>query len=110
MDPVGFFEFVALQKQALAVLTDSGTVQEECAILGIPAVTLRDVTERPETVECGANVLAGSEPLRIAALTQQVVSGARGWPVPPEYLRANVTDTVCRIVTGYHHGFGASTP
>ena len=41
------------------MLTDSGTVQEECCILGVPAVTVRDTTERPETVECGSNVLSG---------------------------------------------------
>jgi UDP-N-acetylglucosamine 2-epimerase (non-hydrolysing) len=62
LDAQGFFDFVKLEKNAQAVLTDSGTVQEECAIFGIPNVTLRDVTERPETIECGSNVLSGAEP------------------------------------------------
>ena len=44
------------------VLTDSGTVQEECCIMGVPTVTVRDTTERPETIECGSNVLSGVEP------------------------------------------------
>ena len=62
LEPLGFFDFVHLEKNSLAVLTDSGTVQEECAILGVPNVTLRDVTERPETLECGSNVIAGAHP------------------------------------------------
>ena len=60
LEPFGFVDFVALEKHARCVLTDSGTVQEECAILGIPTVTLRDVTERPETLECGSNMLTGA--------------------------------------------------
>ncbi len=58
----GFFEFVALERAARCVLTDSGTVQEECCLLGVPTVTLRDTTERPETIDCGSNVLSGVEP------------------------------------------------
>ncbi len=60
MPPFGFFDFITLEKNALCVLSDSGTVQEECAIFEIPTVTLRDVTERPETIECGSNILSGS--------------------------------------------------
>src|SRR3972149_2895857 len=51
--PFGFFDFVALERGARCLLTDSGTVQEEAAILGIPSVTLRDTTERPETIGWG---------------------------------------------------------
>ena len=58
-EPFGFFDFVALERNARCVLTDSGTVQEECCIFGVPTVTMRDTTERPETVECGSNVLSG---------------------------------------------------
>ncbi|NCC36737.1 MAG: UDP-N-acetylglucosamine 2-epimerase (non-hydrolyzing), partial [Chloroflexia bacterium] len=59
LEPFGFFDFLALEQQAACVLSDSGTVQEECAIFGVPNVTLRDVTERPETVECGSTILSG---------------------------------------------------
>src|SRR5205814_451087 len=55
LDPLGFFDFVKLEKNARLVLTDSGTVQEECCIFGVPNVTVRDVTERPETLEAGSN-------------------------------------------------------
>ena len=51
VEPLNFFDFVALEQQAKCVLSDSGTVQEECCLFGVPNVTLRDVTERPETVE-----------------------------------------------------------
>ena len=61
VEPIGFFDFVRLEQSAFCVLTDSGTVQEETCILGVPNVTLRDVTERPETIECGSNVLAGCD-------------------------------------------------
>jgi UDP-N-acetylglucosamine 2-epimerase (non-hydrolysing) len=56
--PVGYTEFLALQMNAAAIFTDSGGIQEEACILQIPCITLRDTTERPETVQVGANVLA----------------------------------------------------
>jgi UDP-N-acetylglucosamine 2-epimerase (non-hydrolysing) len=84
----------------MAVLTDSGTVQEECAIFGIPNVTLRDVTERPETIECGSNILAGGEPDLILAAAKMAVSREGGWRAPEEYLRPNVSETVANIVLG----------
>src|SRR5512144_3262573 len=60
MEPFGFFDFITLERNAFCVLSDSGTVQEECAIFKVPNVTLRDVTERPETLECGSNILSGA--------------------------------------------------
>ncbi|HOJ97020.1 MAG TPA: UDP-N-acetylglucosamine 2-epimerase (non-hydrolyzing), partial [Methanospirillum sp.] len=64
-DPIGFFSFLHLESKARLVLTDSGGVQEECCILGVPCVTLRENTERPETVDVGANTVVGTEPGRI---------------------------------------------
>ncbi|MCM1567404.1 MAG: UDP-N-acetylglucosamine 2-epimerase (non-hydrolyzing) [Dehalobacter sp.] len=61
IDPLGFMEFLKAESNARLVLTDSGGVQEECCILGVPCVTIRENTERPETVEVGANVIAGFE-------------------------------------------------
>ncbi len=100
LDPLGFFDFVRLERSAHLVLTDSGTVQEECAILGIPNVTLRDVTERPETVECGSNILSGTEPHGILSAAKQAVSRKTGWKPPDEYLSENVSETVANIVLG----------
>ena len=57
--PLGLFDFVHLEGRARLVLTDSGTVQEETALLGVPTVLVRDVTERPELLDCGAVLLGG---------------------------------------------------
>jgi UDP-N-acetylglucosamine 2-epimerase (non-hydrolysing) len=99
--PFGFFDFVRLEQAAFCVLSDSGTVQEECAIFGVPNVTLRDVTERPETLEVGSNALAGAESARLQTLVRLVTSRAGRWLAPPEYLRTNVAETVARILLSY---------
>jgi len=102
LEPLGFFDFIKLEKNSLAVLTDSGTVQEECAIFRIPNVTLRDVTERPETIECGSNVLSGADPESILRTTSLALSRPATWSPPPEYLVENVSQAVSKIVLGYH--------
>ncbi|HZL05328.1 MAG TPA: UDP-N-acetylglucosamine 2-epimerase, partial [Coriobacteriia bacterium] len=79
---------------------DSGTVQEECCIFGVPTVTMRDVTERPETIECGSNLLAGVEGTRILPAIDLAVRSRGTWTPPAEYLASNVSDIVARIVLG----------
>jgi UDP-N-acetylglucosamine 2-epimerase (non-hydrolysing) len=101
MEPFGFFDFVHLERNAFCVLSDSGTVQEECAIFGVPSVTLRDVTERPETIECGSNILAGASSESILRCVELVTSRKSQWRVPPEYLVENVSETVVKILHGY---------
>ncbi len=103
MEPFGFFDFVSLEQQARCVLSDSGTVQEECSIFRVPNVTLRDVTERPETVECGSNILSGAEPDSILRCTELVLSQPPSWNPPPEYLAENVSQTVMRILAGFRY-------
>jgi len=103
LTPLGFFDFVALEKAAFCVLSDSGTVQEECCIFGVPNVTIRDVTERPETIESGSNMLSGVEPDRILHCVEVVTSHKGIWTPPPEYLEPNVSDKVLKIVLGYNH-------
>jgi len=98
--PLGLFDFVRLEKEAFCVLSDSGTVQEECCIFGVPTVTMRDVTERPETIECGSNLLAGVEAARILPAIDLAVRSAGTWTPPAEYLAENVSDVVVRIVLG----------
>lgn len=98
--PMGLHDFVRLEKDAYCVLSDSGTVQEECCIFGVPTVTLRDVTERPETVECGSNILAGVQAERILPAIDVAVRGAGTWTPPAEYLATNVSDVVSKIVLG----------
>ena len=100
LEPLGFFDFVNLQKNAFAVLSDSGTVQEECSIFGIPNVTLRDVTERPETIECGSNIISGSDPESVVRCVDLATSEKPAWTAPAEYTVANVSQTVVKIVLG----------
>lgn len=99
--PFGFFDFLALERNALCVLSDSGTVQEECCIFQIANVTIRDVTERPETIECGSNMLSGADPAGIAQCVRTVLAKKDNWTVPREYLVTNVSDTVTKVVLGY---------
>jgi UDP-N-acetylglucosamine 2-epimerase (non-hydrolysing) len=101
LNALGFFDFVKLEKNSLAVLTDSGTVQEECSIFGIPNITLRDVTERPETIECGSNILSGAEPETIVRAVEIAIAQPAAWTAPPEYLAENVSQTVSKIILGY---------
>ncbi len=107
--PLGFFDFVALEKNARCVITDSGTVQEECCILGIPNVTIRDVTERPETIQCGSNILSGAEPEMILGSVEAALTCEKGWTPPPEYVERYVSTTVTKIALGFNsirrHGF-----
>lgn len=102
LDPMGFFDFVNLETNALCVLSDSGTVQEECAILNKPNVTLRDVTERPETIECGSNILSGADPDNILRCVAIALSRPPSWSAPPEYLVEDVSSIAARIVTGFY--------
>ena len=101
VEPFGFFDFIKLEKSAFCLLSDSGTVQEEACIFGVPNVTIRDVTERPETVECGCNILSGADPQTILRLVKMVTGRMGGWQPPQEYLAEGVADTVCRILLGY---------
>ena len=102
MEPLGLFDFVALERSAFCVLSDSGTVQEECCIFHVPTVTTRDVTERPETIDCGSNILSGVDPESIMRCVKVVTTRQTSWQPPVEYLANNVSDVVVRIVTGYH--------
>jgi UDP-N-acetylglucosamine 2-epimerase (non-hydrolysing) len=100
IEPVGLFDFVHLEQHASCVLTDSGTVQEECCILRVPSVTLRDVTERPETLEVGSTTLSGAEPGSIVDAVRVALATAPDWTPPPEYLVRNVSSVVARLVMG----------
>jgi UDP-N-acetylglucosamine 2-epimerase (non-hydrolysing) len=101
LQPLGFFDFVNLEKNALVVLTDSGTVQEECAIFRVPNVTIRDVTERPETIECGSNILSGADPDSIVRAAELAISQPSDWNPPLEYGAENVAQVVSKILIGY---------
>jgi len=99
-EPFGFFDFVRLEQSAWCAITDSGTVQEECCLLGIPTVTIRTTTDRPETVDCGSNVVCGLIPERIAAAVQAMTSMPADWQLPDGYGATDVSDKVVDYVLG----------
>jgi UDP-N-acetylglucosamine 2-epimerase (non-hydrolysing) len=77
VDPQPYLEFVHLVRHAKAVITDSGGITEETTVLGVPCLTLRNTTERPETVTVGTNVLVGTDPVRLGPVLDAVFAG--GW-------------------------------
>jgi len=97
-EPLGFFDFVKLEKNALCVLTDSGTVQEECSILKTPTVTIRETTERPETIECGSNILSGTtESKKILESVKQMIILDNNW-ISPYEKDFNVSDKIIKFI------------
>lgn len=100
-EPFGFFDFVRLQATAFCVVSDSGTVQEESSLLHVPAVTCRETTERPETVECGSNVLCGNrDPQLMLRAVRRMVEGSRDW-VSPYAGDRGVADRVVKYLIGH---------
>lgn len=82
IEPLDFLSFLQLESDAKLILTDSGGVQEEACILGVPCVTLRDNTERPETIEVGSNILAGTLPDNILKCTEIMLGRENKWRNP----------------------------
>jgi len=82
IDPIGYLDFLMLEANARLISTDSGGVQEEACILKVPCVTLRTETERPETVEIGANMVAGRNPSNILKSARFMLAKERDWINP----------------------------
>ncbi|MBI2445152.1 UDP-N-acetylglucosamine 2-epimerase (non-hydrolyzing) [Candidatus Micrarchaeota archaeon] len=96
LPPQGYLEFLALEKAAQYVITDSGGVQEEACTLGIPCVTVRKTTDRPETVTAGANLLAGTSREGMAAAFANASRITRGWknPYGDGHAASTITDVL----------------
>ena len=82
IEPLDYLSFLKLESKAKLIFTDSGGVQEEACILRVPCVTLRYNTERPETIDVGANILAGTEPNNILEKAKIMINTSRDWRNP----------------------------
>lgn len=99
ISPVGYMDFIELEAHATLIMTDSGGVQEEACILQIPCITLRDNTERPETVIVGANALAGSSPDNIIQLVDKMLVSTKNWENP--YGDGTTGERIVDLCIGY---------
>jgi UDP-N-acetylglucosamine 2-epimerase (non-hydrolysing) len=102
MDPVDYLGFLQLESKAKLILTDSGGVQEEACILGVPCVTLRDNTERPETLEVGANMLAGAISDKILECVNVMLLKSIGWQNP--FGDGKAGERIISILKGDYNG------
>jgi UDP-N-acetylglucosamine 2-epimerase (non-hydrolysing) len=101
--PLNFFDFIKLEENSFCVLTDSGTVQEECSILKVPCIILRNSTERQETLESGAVLINYDNEFTIFKNIQLSVECRKtDDSIPCEYLIKNVSDRVVNIILSHH--------
>jgi UDP-N-acetylglucosamine 2-epimerase (non-hydrolysing) len=103
LKPFGFHDYNKLQKHAFCVLSDSGTISEESALLGFPAVTIRNAIERPEALDTGSIILTGVEPdsvvRAVGLVTAENPTGERP-PVPVDYQVRNTSQRVVNLIVG----------
>lgn len=104
IDPVGYLDFLSLEADARAVLTDSGGIQEETTYLGAPCFTLRDNTERPVTIAAGTNVLLGLDPTRIAEIPALLAERGASPKEPPPLWDGRAASRLAAEVAGYLGG------
>ena len=98
IEPVGYLDFLKIMAHARIVLTDSGGIQEETTILGIPCLTLRENTERPVTVEIGSNQLVGTETEDILTAYRRVIDGEEGTPGTPPLWDGHAAERIVEIL------------
>jgi UDP-N-acetylglucosamine 2-epimerase (non-hydrolysing) len=98
VDPLGYLEFIHLVRGAVAVVTDSGGITEEATVLGIPCLTLRDSTERPETVTVGTNELIGTDPAAVPPAMCRVLSGEWKKGTVPENWDGKAAERIVEIL------------
>ena len=106
IEPIGYLDFLVLLEQSSLVLTDSGGIQEEACILKIPCVTLRENTERPETVAVGANRIAGTKPEKVVSTVKEMINVKPDWDNPFGDGKAakRIIDEVERVLKGDKSG------
>ena len=105
LKPLGFFDYVNLQTNAYCVLSDSGTLTEESAILGFPAVMIRQAHERPEGMDQGTLIMSGLTPAQVMEAVKvsvaQYADNPKPFAPPPDYDAANVSQKVLRVILSY---------
>ncbi len=104
MPPLGFFDYVALQKGAFCTLSDSGTITEESSILSFPAITVREAHERPEGMDEGAVIMSGLAPTRILQAVEMTVAQFKSLGpcrLPADYAADKVSWKVAKIILSY---------
>jgi UDP-N-acetylglucosamine 2-epimerase (non-hydrolysing) len=103
IDPVGYLSFLALQNMAAVVLTDSGGIQEETTVLGVPCITLRENTERPVTIEQGTNELAGLDTKKIIALSKNAFERKWKHASIPELWDGKASERILTVLKKFLH-------
>ncbi|HYN08265.1 MAG TPA: UDP-N-acetylglucosamine 2-epimerase (non-hydrolyzing) [Vicinamibacterales bacterium] len=104
LKPFGFFDWVTLQANAACVLSDSGTLTEEAALLGFPSVMIRDAHERPEGMDAGVTIMSGLAPERVLQAVALAIAQGRpstGPPMVADYAALDVSRKVVRIILSY---------
>lgn len=101
MDPLGYLEFLNLESTATVVLTDSGGLQEETTILGVPCLTLRHNTERPVTITQGTNIMVGPDKRRILDAFRKIMTGAWHPAGPPELWDGHAAERIIRVIRDF---------
>ena len=99
-EPAGYLDFLSLEAEAAAVLTDSGGIQEETTWLGVPCFTLRDNTERPVTIRAGTNTLLGLEPGRITQIPK-LLEAVRPKPQTPQGWDGRAAERICEVLSDW---------
>lgn len=98
--PSGFFDFVKLERESKCVLTDSGTVQEECSIFSKPYLVLRSTTERPEALEMGSGILCGLDPKNVLKSYDAIMKFNGNYSIPKDYISPHNSDIVIKLLFG----------
>ena len=107
LDPLGYLDFLALSSQARVIVTDSGGLQEESTVLGIPCLTARPNTERPITVAEGTSTLVGNDPAKLRECLDAVFGGTYKQGTCPSLWDGRAAERIARILV---HGVSADLP
>jgi UDP-N-acetylglucosamine 2-epimerase (non-hydrolysing) len=106
---MGYLEFLALTSQARLVFTDSGGLQEETTVLGIPCLTVRENTERPITVDIGTNLVVGTDPAHVQQAADRILDGHEKKGRVPDLWDGRTGERIARVYEEFF-GVSASSP